>query len=55
MILAVMVVRKGNTKAVNIDTGAAVGAAGHNVLVRGFGQFFKIGVVHMTDYVIGAV
>ena len=38
MILAVMVERNGNTKAVSIDTGVAVGAAEYNLLVRGFGQ-----------------
>ena len=35
MILAVIIVRKGNTKAVSIDTGAVVGAAEYNLLVGG--------------------
>jgi hypothetical protein len=50
VILAIIVVRKRNAKAVSIDIGAAVGAAEYNLLVGVIGQ---IGVVHVTDYVIG--
>ena len=48
-------VRKGNTKAVSIDIGAVVGAVEYNLLVGGSRAVFKLVVVYVTGYVIGAV